>query len=90
MFEAWGGACSGTGACSVTMSANELVTAKFIANPVPVNTGLPVISGTPQGGRTLSNEQRHVGRVADLLHLPVGGLQHLGRLVREHRWRDRR
>ena len=54
LFEAWGGACSGTGACSVTMSANEAVTAKFIANPVPVNTGLPVISGTPQGGRTLT------------------------------------
>jgi HYR domain len=50
---AWGGACSGTGACSVTMSANEAVSAEFSA--VPVNTGLPVISGgTPQGGRTLS------------------------------------
>ncbi len=54
LLEAWGGACSGTGACSVTMSANESVTAKFIANPVPLNTGLPVITGTPQGGRTLT------------------------------------
>ncbi len=54
LLEAWGGACSGTGSCSVTMSANESVTAKFIANPVPLNIGLPVISGTPQGGRTLT------------------------------------
>ncbi len=54
LLEAWGGACSGTGPCSVTMSANELVTAKFIANPVPLNSVLPVISGTPQGGRTLT------------------------------------
>jgi hypothetical protein len=54
LLEAWGGACSGTGPCSVTMSANESVTAKFIANPVPQNTGLPVISGIPQGGRTLT------------------------------------
>ena len=50
---AWGGACSGTGACSFSpMSANESVTAEF--SSVPLNTGLPVISGTPQGGRTLS------------------------------------
>ena len=49
----WGGACSGTGSCSFNpMSANESVTAEF--SSVPLNTGLPVISGTPQGGRTLS------------------------------------
>jgi hypothetical protein len=50
---AWGGACSGTGSCSFNpISGNETVTAEFSA--VPVNTGLPVISGTPQGGRTLT------------------------------------
>ncbi|HEV3093341.1 MAG TPA: choice-of-anchor Q domain-containing protein [Solirubrobacteraceae bacterium] len=49
----WGGACSGTGSCSFSpMSASESVTAEF--SSVPLNTGLPVISGTPQGGRTLS------------------------------------
>ncbi len=54
LFKEWGGACSGSGSCSVTMSANESVMAEFIVNPVPVNTGLPVIGGTPQGGRTLT------------------------------------
>ena len=50
---AWGGACSGAGACSFSpLGATESVTAEF--SSVPLNTGLPVISGTPQGGRTLS------------------------------------
>jgi len=49
----WSGACSGKGSCSFNpMSANESATAAFIA--VPVNTGLPVVSGTLQAGRTLS------------------------------------
>ncbi len=50
---AWGGSCSGTGSCSFSpMSANESVTATFSAGPV--NTGLPVISGTPYNGHTLT------------------------------------
>ena len=50
---AWGGSCSGTGSCSFNpMSANESVTATFSAGPV--NTGLPVISGTPYNGHTLT------------------------------------
>jgi HYR domain-containing protein len=50
---AWGGACSGAGGCSFSpLGATESVTAEF--SSVPLNTGLPVISGTPQGGRTLS------------------------------------
>jgi hypothetical protein len=49
---AWGGACSGSGACSVTMSANESVSAEF--SEKPVNTGLPTISGKTQAGDTLS------------------------------------
>jgi hypothetical protein len=48
----WSGACSGSGSCSFNpMSANEAVTATF--SSVPVNTGLPVISGTPYSGLTL-------------------------------------
>ncbi len=48
----WSGACSGTGSCSFNpMSANEAVTATF--SSVPVNTGLPLISGTPYSGQTL-------------------------------------
>jgi len=49
----WSGACTGTGSCSFNpLSATEAVTATFSA--VPVNTGLPVISGTPYNGQTLS------------------------------------
>jgi hypothetical protein len=48
----WGGACTGTGSCSFNpLSANEAVTATF--SSVPVNTGAPVISGTPYSGLTL-------------------------------------
>jgi len=53
---AWGGAClsSGTGpSCSFNpMTAAESVTATF--SSVPVNTGLPVISGQPYVGQTLT------------------------------------
>ncbi len=49
---AWGGACSGTGSCSFNpMSAAESVTATFSSGPV--NTGLPIISGTSYNGQTL-------------------------------------
>jgi hypothetical protein len=49
----WGEACSGTGSCSVTMGAtNESVTAEFSATPL--NTALPVITGTPYSGDPLT------------------------------------
>jgi DNA-binding beta-propeller fold protein YncE len=32
-FRGWGGACSGTGACRLTMSADRSVSARFTANP---------------------------------------------------------
>jgi hypothetical protein len=48
----WGGACTGSGSCSFNpLSTNEAVTATF--SSVPVNTGAPVISGTPYSGLTL-------------------------------------
>ena len=42
-FTGWGGACSGTGPCQVTMSADVNVTATFTATgpPAPVLTGAP-------------------------------------------------
>jgi hypothetical protein len=49
---AWSGACSGTGSCSFNpMTAAESVTATF--NAGPVNTSVPVISGSPYNGQTL-------------------------------------
>jgi hypothetical protein len=35
-FAGWSGACTGTGACVVTMNADQNVVAKFDPNPVPV------------------------------------------------------
>ena len=43
-FVGWGGACSGTAACVVTLSANRAVTATFNASAPPV---LPAAPGTP-------------------------------------------
>jgi hypothetical protein len=53
-LSAWGGACSGTGSCSLNpLSANESVTAAFSAAPVPPAGGI-AIGGTPHVGETLS------------------------------------
>lgn len=50
-FGGWGGACSGTGACSVTMNAAQSVTATFNATPPPPQVGsLSLeVSGLPSG-----------------------------------------
>ncbi len=51
-FAGWSGACTGTGACSVTMSAARAVTATF--NALPVNTLLVYKTGTGSGTVTSS------------------------------------
>jgi Divergent InlB B-repeat domain/Lactonase, 7-bladed beta-propeller len=43
-FTGWSGACSGTGTCKVTMSADTSVTATFTSNP---GSPTPVLTGTP-------------------------------------------
>jgi Divergent InlB B-repeat domain len=50
-FTGWGGACSGTGACSVTMSANQSVTATFNTTPPPPQIGSVSfeVTGLPSG-----------------------------------------
>lgn len=52
-FGGWGGACSGTGTCQITMNANKSVTATFSQNPVlTVNfagTGTGTVTSTPAG-----------------------------------------
>ncbi len=52
-FGGWGGACSGTGTCQVTMDANKSVTATFSQNPVlTVNvsgTGSGTVTSSPAG-----------------------------------------
>ena len=39
-FSGWSGACSGAGACTVTMDAAQSVTATFTADPVPAIIGV--------------------------------------------------
>ena len=54
-FTGWGGACSGTGACSVVMNANTSVTATFTSALPPVltvtlpGTGSGVVTSNPPG-----------------------------------------
>jgi hypothetical protein len=44
VFKEWGGACSGTGSCSVVMNSDVTVTANFETKP---NTKIPEISVSP-------------------------------------------
>ena len=55
-FAGWGGACSGTGSCQVTMTAAQLVTATFTLDPVyytlhayPTGTGSGTVTSSPPG-----------------------------------------
>ena len=55
-FAGWSGACTGTGACNVTMSADKTVTATFTASVVnrtltvtKAGTGTGTVSSTPSG-----------------------------------------
>lgn len=55
-FTGWGGACSGTGACSVSMTNSQSVTAEFAASPstaaltvTMAGAGTGTISSTPAG-----------------------------------------
>lgn len=60
-FAGWGGACTGTGACSVSLAANTSVSAEFVAVPKSPAIGKPRITGTtavlkltePHGIRTM-------------------------------------
>ncbi|MCU0222481.1 MAG: hypothetical protein MUF27_00085 [Acidobacteria bacterium] len=58
VFAGWSGACTGTGTCSVTMSAARSVTATF--NAIPVNRTLTV-SVTPEQGGFVISEPRGIG-----------------------------
>ena len=62
-FSGWSGACTGTGSCSVVMSAAESVTATFTANTPPPNTqnlaltivGSGSVASAPAGINCTSN-----------------------------------
>jgi 6-phosphogluconolactonase (cycloisomerase 2 family) len=46
-FAGWGGACSGTGTCQVTMNADTAVTATFTGAPGAPGPPTPVLTGAP-------------------------------------------
>ena len=50
-FVGWSGACSGTGACTVTMTGDQSVTAKFDARALPATLTV-VLGGSGFGGVT--------------------------------------
>ena len=51
VFAGWGGACSGTGACAVVMSADQTVTARFARSATPTAKA-PLISALKQSVST--------------------------------------
>jgi hypothetical protein len=64
VFVGWGGACSGTGACTVTMNADQAVAAKFDPKVLPVTLTVAlsgkgagtVTADTPPGGITCPSD----------------------------------
>ena len=48
-FAGWGGACSGTGGCALTLTSATTVTASFAALPPPTSTLSIVLAGTGSG-----------------------------------------
>ncbi|MCC8995046.1 MAG: SBBP repeat-containing protein, partial [Candidatus Contendobacter sp.] len=74
-FAGWGGACSGTGACKVTMSADQSVTASFTKNINRPNLVLSTLISPGPGG---VNGQRNVNfqlRVKNQGTRPAGAFQ---------------
>ena len=51
-FEGWSGACAGTGSCTVTLSQDRAVTARFVKNP-PSNS-FKVLSLQVSGQRVIT------------------------------------
>lgn len=58
-FASWGGACSGSApTCTVAMNSAQSVSASFLpAGAVPINKTLPIISGTPLVGKSITCSQ---------------------------------
>jgi hypothetical protein len=46
LFDGWGGACNGDGACSVTLNGDLSVTASFIPDDLPCSTEPEVLTAT--------------------------------------------
>ena len=83
VFSGWGGACSGTGACSVTMDAAKTVTANFTLNTYALTvskTGEGTITSNPAGitcGSDCTETFNH-GAVVVLTAAPATGYSFTG------------
>lgn len=53
-FDGWGGACSGSGACSVAMNSSQSVSARFVAVDAGAVPGAPVITSVTAGDRQVT------------------------------------
>jgi hypothetical protein len=66
LFSGWSGACSGTGACTVTLTASASVTARFVESAADLIAAVTSIPGTaaPGGRITLSETTTNYGGAA--------------------------
>ena len=96
-FSGWGGACSGTGSCSVTLSANASVTAAFTSTLAPSPPGDQFLIGLRSDPRyrfvvTLYNAAGSQGnfelRATDDQGSPVLILDGVGNRVASRRFND--
>lgn len=71
-FSGWGGACSGTGACSVTLNADMQVTATFIPTPITKTLGVSSGSGTGTGTGTISSSPAGISCASCSAQFPFG------------------
>jgi len=76
-FIGWSGACSGAGACTVTMNANKSVTAKFepktvVLTVTTTGTGTGTVSGSGIACGADCTEPYPVGQLVTLTATPAG------------------
>jgi hypothetical protein len=73
-FGSWAGSCSGTANCSLSMTANRIVTANF----VPVNYNLTIAADPAVGGTTTPAVGTYPyleGSVVDIIATPIDGYE---------------
>jgi uncharacterized repeat protein (TIGR01451 family) len=77
-FSGWGGACTGTGPCLVSMTAATSVVAAFVTTRPPIEVAPPGSGGCTLAGAILSaNADAAIGGCAagsgaDVIHVPAG------------------
>ena len=83
VFSSWGGACSGSGSCVVTMNSAQSVTATFTQLTFPLTvsvTGSGTVKNTPTGFSCSSNCTANFGSqtVVTLTATPAPGMSFIG------------